>query len=413
MATDLDFEVPVARHENSYGIANKFHLHLTSHSLQPKTTDAEGAKQALKTLNGILLGEPQFKITPATLESFTSTVQGVILTNTPVSSYALGVWDRSEPILCSIAGTPSENTFFSLAKARFRKSGAASITILKANRNAVDMFHLGIDSFRFVLQYRQLPVSLSSEVSKVLSSSSDDSRDSVASNKTRTYRDTAYVKNCLLDQAVFRMSYFSIKNWALSHGIYSPRFKYLRELDLIILVANACQKVAIPHDTEQVIAQFLREFTTFQFDRLVILGDDAQQRVHESNASLEKSIVDRHPRIDFTKSMSSETFCIIKEVVNRTQKLAVGHPYSTSYLTTFASQYRSYIQISLSYWGSSLVKGGRFVDIVEMAVAEWITCKCNLGTRIDHLWRIAFKFIACVIKMLHPGALQLYFQSWV
>ncbi|MCJ1432184.1 hypothetical protein MMC27_001540 [Xylographa pallens] len=375
MATGPIFEMPTANHDSLYSLADTVGQHVTSHALQPKTVDAEGAKRALNTLNNILLGESHFKITAATLESFTSTVQGVTLVNTPVGSYALGVWDRSEPVLCSVAGTPSEITFFSLARARFRKSGVESMTILKANKKAVNMFHLSIDNFRIVLQYRQLPVSLRSEVSRVLFSGNDDSKDSVAGRKTRAYRDTTYVKNHFHHhhQAVFQMSYFSIKSWALFHGIYSSRFKYFGELDLVMLVANACQNIAIPYGSERVIAQFLKEFTVFQFDKLVVLGDNSQERMHGSTVASEKGQADHHPRIDFTKSMSRETFRVIKDVIGRTQNMSVGHPSSFSYLTTFASRYKSYVQISLSYWGSSSIKGGRFVDMVDMAIAEWIT----------------------------------------
>ena len=383
VATGLDSEMLRVNNVSLDSLADSSVLHIMSHPLQPKTADTERAKQALKTLNDILLGEPHFKTTPKTLESFTSTIQGVTLVNSPVGSYALGVWDRSEPVLCSIAGTPSESTFFTLARARFRKSGVASITILKANKTAVNMFHLGIDNFRFVLQYRQLPVSLSSEVSEVLFAGNNSGRDSVASKKARAYRDTLYVKSHVHHQAVFQMSYFGIKRWALSQGIYSSRFKYFGELDLIMLVANACQNLATPYGSEQVIAQFFKEFTTFQFDKSLVLYDDVQQRICESNVTLEKGLVDDHPRVDFTKSMSRETFRVVKDVVDRTQKMSVGHPSLLSYLTTFASRYTSYVQINLSHWDASLIKGGRFVDMVDMAVAEWITCKCTMATRTD------------------------------
>ena len=386
MATELTFEMLPATHDSLYSLAGTVGQQLTSHALQPKTIDAEGAKRALNTLNNILLGESHITITAATLESFASIVQGVTLVNTPMGSYALGVWDRSEPVLCSVAGTPSEGTFFSLARARFKKYRVECMTILKANKKAVDMFHLSIDNFMIVLQYRQLPVSLSSEISTVLSSGNNDSRDSVAGRKTRAYRDTAYVKNHFAHQAVFKMSYFSIKSWALFHGIYSSRFKYFGELDLVMLVANACKNIAIPYCSEQVVAEFLEEFTTFQFDKLVVLGNSVQERMHGSNVASEKSLADHHPRIDFAKSMSRETFRVIKDVIDRTQKMSVGQPSSFSYLTKFASQYIPYIQISLSYWGSSSIKGGRFVDMVDMAIAEWITCKCSLTIRIDQSW---------------------------
>ncbi|MCJ1401161.1 hypothetical protein MMC11_004373 [Xylographa trunciseda] len=365
--------MPTASSDDLFGLANSGGLHLASQANQPTATDAEGAKQALKTLNNILLGEPHFRTTPAILESFTSTVHGVTLVNTPLGSYALEVWDPSEPVLCSIAGTPSERTFFSLARARFRKSQAASVAILKANKKAVNMFHLNIANFRFVLQYRQLPVSSNLDLSALLSSDNDDSRDSVASRKIRTYRDTAYIKNHLHHQEVFQMSYFSIKSWALSHGIYSPRFKYFRELDLIILVAKACQSLTAPYRSERVIAQFLKSFTAFQFDKLVVLGDDLQVQTHESNIASENNVVDRRPKVDFTKSMNKATFSVVKDVIDRTQSVFTGRPESPSYLTTFASRYTSYIQISLSYWGSFTIRGGRFVDMVDKTVAEWIT----------------------------------------
>ncbi|MCJ1389550.1 hypothetical protein MMC18_002407 [Xylographa bjoerkii] len=365
--------MPTADHNDLVSLANNVGQHITSQANQPKAADVQGAKQALKTLNNILLGESHFKVTPATLECFASTIQGVTLVNTPIGSYALGVWDPSEPISCSIAGTPSERTFFSLARARFRNSEAASMAILKANEKAVNMFHLSVDNVRFVLQYRQLPVSLSSEVSNVLASGNDGSRDLVTSRKKRAWRDTAYLKNHLHNQAVFQISYFSIKSWALSHGIYSPRFKYFGELDLIMLVANAYQSIAASYSPERVIAQFLQDFTVFQFNKLVVLGDDLQERIHKSNITSENNLGDRRPRIDFTMSMSRETFCVVKDVIDMTRQISVGRPASLSYFTTFASRYASYVQISLSYWGFSLIKGGRFVDMVDVAVADWIT----------------------------------------
>ncbi|MCJ1284351.1 hypothetical protein MMC26_003682 [Xylographa opegraphella] len=366
MAPDTGFEDLTKLHGSLDSLTNSAGRHITSQTLQLKTADSERAKRALETLNDILLGGSNFKTTATTLQSFISTIQGVTLVNTPIGSYALRVWDRSEPVLCSIAGTPSESTFFSLARARFRKFRDASIAILKANKKAINMFHLSIDNFIFVLQYRQLPLSLSSEVSKVLSSGNEYGRDSVACKKTMVYRDTLYIKNHVHDPAAFEMSYFRIKSWALSHGIYSSRFKYFGELDLIKLVANACQKTVLPYRPEQVIAHFFEEFTAFQFDKLAVLGDD------ESNAASKKHPVDHHPSIDFTTSMSSGTFSVVKDVVDRTQRMAVEHPSSQYYLPTFVAQYTSWVLITLSYWGSSSIKGGRFVDMVDMAVAEWI-----------------------------------------
>ena len=380
MATGINPEISTVYDDDLENLANTVAQQITSKVNQPRAADVVRAKQALNTLNNTLLGEAYSSLIPAALETFISTLQGVTLVNTPIGSYALNLWDPSEPVLCSIAGTPSEKTFFSLARAKFRKSETASIAILKANKNDVNMFQLVIDNLRFMLQYRQLPVWLKSEVSNVLFSGSDANRDSVAKEKDMAYRDTAYLKDRMHHETVLHASYFSIKSWALSHGIFSPRFKYFGELDLIILVANACQNVVALHTAETVVAQFLTSFAVLQFENEVMLHGNSRDQVHRNNPASDTKPVDHRPRVKFTKSMTKETFCIVKDVIDRTQRMFLHSPPPIFSLSMFASRYTSYVQISLSYWGLSLIKGGRFVDMVDTTVADWIDCECALNS---------------------------------
>lgn len=331
----------------------------------PAADTAIVAEDALSILNNVLLGEPNYTISAAPLKTFTATNQGVTLVNTLVASYALGVWDSSEAILCSVAGTPSEKTFFSLARAKFRKPGVASFIILKADKKALNMFELSINSLKFAIQYRQAPISITSEILPGLLVGSDSTIDTLATRKCKAYADAAYLVKHVSNLAVFRATYFAIKSWALRQGVYSSRFEYLREAQLLVLVAHACHRTAPPYTVDSAIEEFFALYCTANFDTRVIFDDD----LHE------QAKADSRPTVDFAKSTTRETFGVIKSRIVAYAR-PLEEPELPLYLTTFASKYKSYVKIDLSYWGpSSSSKGGRFVDAVDMALANWVSCK--------------------------------------
>ena len=127
---------------------------LSQNHLLPTSNQISHSTDALKLLCCIILGKPFEKVPNTTV--YTSTVDGVTLVLAPSGLYGLDAWDPSSITSCSIAGTPSRNTFFDLANQRIDRAKDSSVVLLKAKNHNDDVeFEVDIQGVRFCFQYFQ------------------------------------------------------------------------------------------------------------------------------------------------------------------------------------------------------------------------------------------------------------------
>ena len=129
---------------------------LLQNHLIPTPEQISHCEEALKLLCCTILGDHFHNVPGSNPTVYTSTVDGVVLVLAPSGSYGLGAWDPSAVIPCSIAGTPSGNTFFDLARQRIHRATNLGVVLLKAdNHNDDAVFEVDIKGVRFCFQYFQ------------------------------------------------------------------------------------------------------------------------------------------------------------------------------------------------------------------------------------------------------------------
>ena len=129
--------------------------YLKRNGMIPTEEQVRDCYSGLSILNQTLLGGHFITVADAPPLTFVSTVQGVTLISAPVGAYLLGCWDVSATISCTIAGTPSEETFFDLALHRLRKNH--DIVLMDIDKTGPTMFRTSIKGFVFSIQYHQSP----------------------------------------------------------------------------------------------------------------------------------------------------------------------------------------------------------------------------------------------------------------
>ena len=343
---------------------------------------------ALNLLNNILLGD-DYSERSAQLPTYSSTVQGVILVNTLVGSYGLQAWDCSEAILCSFTGTPSGSTFFKLAKSKFRKHQGHQVAILKATKKATQVFEVAIDGIRFQIEYCQVPFTTESGILDVLSAVKKDANMlSLASTKQKSYGIAAYLASHIPDLYIFQQSYRQIKEWAIRQGVYSAKFWYLNESQLLLMVAAVCLNHTIT-TVERLLQGFFNLYGSADLRTEFPCDENAFSRVHDDTGkpSRASNIVCPWLRSsDYTTMQTLQTIadCIYdtKSTIS-TKDLSSIHKFleSCDGLADFASKYETYIKVDISYWGPSQPTGARYVESIESTVANWVT---SMSTKDIH-----------------------------
>ena len=352
---------------------------LSNQSLLDFTGPSDIAIDAISTVCDILLGEKAWSWAEvAGLTTYTSTVNSVTLTITLVGSYGLGMWDPSEPIRLCIAGTPSEKTFFSLARTKFRKA-EAHLTLLKSDRKTRRSFELGINGHKVLLHYRQAP--LTANPGKGAKSTFSSKGSSTAQI------DAEYLCQRISDlehREIFQKTYQLIKLWALHRGIYSPRFGYLDEDHLLQLVADVCQE---NHAPAEVTAQFFSRYST--------ASQNQEKKAHPATHRTPPTLAAFESR---------NTLDIIRYYIRDTQKQLQTEEWSWMAIVEgpqcdkigvigFLSSYEAYIHINAWYAGASGGGAVRFADWLDVTVARH--AKGIPRRYVLLLYLLSFRFYPC------------------
>ena len=335
---------------------NSLHDFLMNQSLIDFSGSIDTATDAISTLCDVLLGEKAWsRVEVAGLPTYTSTVNSVTLAVTLVGSYGLGVWDPTKPIRLCIAGTPSDKTFFSLARTKFRRSDAL-LTLLKSDRKTRRNFELAINGHKFLLQYHQAPlIEDSNRAAKPMFS---------PKGSPTVQLDAEYICQKISDpehREVFQQSYRLIKFWALYRGIYSSRFGYLDEDHLLQLVANVCHE----HNTPaEVIIQFFARYSNSTQDRGERTLSVSQRTLPTLAAFESKGTADaiRYHIHEAQKLLSTEEW--------DWKILLEGSSLDKTGVNNFLTSYDAYLQISAWYSGSSEVGAVRFMEWLDSTVAK-------------------------------------------
>ena len=130
-----------------------------SDGMAPTEQQARDCYSGLSLLRRTLLGEPLTRVAEDLPHTFMSTVQGVTLIFSDIGAYCLGCWDPSATIVCSMAGTPSDDTFFDMALQKLRRN--QDIILSAIDESGPFMFRVSINEVVFSIQYHQTPFTAS------------------------------------------------------------------------------------------------------------------------------------------------------------------------------------------------------------------------------------------------------------
>jgi len=335
----------------------------------PAPTAPELLKRAwsgLTKLNKILLGD-DYRLVPSTsLPMYDSTVQGVTVVNTVVGSFGLRVWDPSEPVLCSLAGTPLEYTFYSLAGQKLLKGRLHGVKILKADGQALRMFELDIDGILFALQYHQASFTPGEPYINTLSLPNGTGTSFMTAEKRTYYHQAVFIRQNVRNLDLFQASYRWIKNWALKKGLYSSRFSYLSELLLLAMVSLTICQTTQSTSWQSVCTLFFRFWSGIDPENRILFPRGTalfRLRVNpgnETTLSTWKTIVD--------EIKAAHQALVVGSIINDARLFN-----ELDFNTGSDDEHWHHVRIDLSYWGYSQDRCGRFVNMVEKEMVVVVT----------------------------------------
>ena len=181
---------------------------------------------------------PAFPATPA----FISRATGVTIGIVPVGSYALRLWSRHEPIVCCVIGTPSDATFFKLAKRAFQKSAQPGLVVERSSLSDAT-FELSIDTIIVHLRYHQNPlVTRWSELADATSML--ESLEALPSASRRRFTEVEELNDvaCTIKDNNIGSFFWTVRRWAVSQGLVSRSFNGLADFELLALAFEVYSK---------------------------------------------------------------------------------------------------------------------------------------------------------------------------
>jgi len=344
----------------------------------------ERASSGLAILNGILLGDNYKELESTSIPTYISIVRGVTVVNTVIGSFGLQVWDPSEPVLCSVAGSPTESTFYTLTRGKIRKAGGSRVTILKADTQALCMLELSIDGIRFAVQYYQADLAAREQNLDSLSLPAAASISLMTAKKRKYYGDADFMRRNLRDLTVFQAAYRCIKAWAVTRGIYSSRLSYLSEPLLLLMVFEAYRRTS-SMTWQAICSGFFQVWSAIDIERAFAGATGPGDYSHDRPPMAQTT--QNCPEISFSNFTTRHTLKFIAGQIAVTHAALCGTTFrgdkGLGMLDSvqqhegynFWSSHMCYIRTDLSYWGPSQSRCGRFVDMVGSEIASFATSK--------------------------------------
>ncbi|MCJ1323355.1 hypothetical protein MMC10_000015 [Thelotrema lepadinum] len=341
----------------------------------PEERDYVQGKRALQCAVRYLLGKnyeqvvsPAHKATPAFISKTTGVTIGVI----PVGSYALGLWSSPEPIVCCCLGTPSDATFFKLAKRAFQKSAQPAL-IIERSSLADATFELNIDTIPVHLKYHQNPfITRWNELADAPSTiESLEALPSASRRRFTEVEETNNVARTVKDTSIH--SYFWItRRWALIQGLVSRSFNGLTDWEILSLAFAAFSEPRnLPGE-----AKFITSLCEMKVDSESLAMKAADMGLRRFSLSKNKSAM-----IQWAQARTLELLT----------HSAVNFDKHVSDWEHFLTSYAKYVRIDISFWALSTRKGGRFVRAAESATSrlvERLIRRCPFA--FFHIWPRSF-----------------------
>ena len=193
----------------------------------------------------------------------------------------------------------------------------------------------------------------------------------------------------------FRLAYLAIKLWAIRHGLFSARFGYLHDTQLLMMLAKVYSlgEAAVLRNSEGLVVTFFEFYSSFHYEQEAILiqSESSDEFPNRRAYGPGMAVLTYHaPIINASNVKSNLASNIIKSEVKNTYEHVVkgdwdwaslvdGH--SRSQLSTvallcppaqqFLTCFPSYMKIEISYWGSSSTEAAKFFGWIDLEVSTF------------------------------------------
>ncbi|KAI1079170.1 hypothetical protein F5B20DRAFT_181492 [Whalleya microplaca] len=298
----------------------------------------------------------------------------------PVGSYGLGVWTPTSDIDCLCIGPNSSETFFRLATQHLRRAVGEGVRILRrVNARSGTMLELEIGSVKIDLQY--CPATRIAETFPY--SMSLPSTDPIFQLRMETLaklkpvRDLYYLRRTVPDHVAFKTAHRLVKCWAKQRGIYAAKFGYLGGIHLSILLACVCKSLSysgISISAPTIVTTFFSHYASFDWKTRVVFDPFFHKRLRYVRTTREPmAILGYHgPNLNTAHTASLPSVRAISDEFKRADALLSQEGMTWSRFlgegldaVDFLTAYKSYIKISVLFWGASLAKRVSFVGWLE------------------------------------------------
>ncbi|PNY24490.1 Nuclear poly(A) polymerase 4 [Tolypocladium capitatum] len=356
---------------------------LSSRGCLPTRADEAERKAAVSLLEKVLLGTDQ-----QGMGQDNHAGPGMVLL--PVGSFGLGVWTTSSDINCLCVGAISSKTFFAVAAQRLKKAAPDGITILRRVRaNSGTMLELDIRGFKFDLQYCPA-ASIAERYPEVMKRPSSDPAFALPVQtlaKLKPARDLYYLRKSVPDMAKYRLAHLLIKAWAMSRGLYAPKFGLLGGIHIAVMLVPVCKSLANGNSlvsTSDIVTSFFHHYAEFDFKSRLVFDPFFHKDFKYHRTFREPlCLLGWHaPSLNTATNASAPTVHTIsvelarardlfsREGMTWNEFLGSGDASASLGLAARASAgflqaYKSYVKIDARYWGSSPTKGKKFLAWLE------------------------------------------------
>ncbi|KAI0144291.1 DUF455 domain-containing protein [Xylariaceae sp. FL1272] len=315
----------------------------------------------------------------------------------PVGSYGMGSWSPSSDIDCLVIGPISSKVFFALASQRIRKAVARGVKLLRrVNANSGTMLELDVFGIKVDLQYCPSSLIASTWPSAMMLPPTDPvfSLSTHILAKLKPVRDMYYIRRTIPDYATYRMAFHLIKQWAKQRGLYSAKFGLLGGIHIAVLLTRVCKLLSQNGENvplASVLCTFFDTYASFNWGSELVFDPFFHKKLRYVRTAREPlAILGYHaPALNVAHNATKASVRTISEEFKRASALLSQHDTTwASFLSEsrgyrdFLFAFKSYIKISVQFWGGSLAKGSGFVGWVESRTPMLLT---DLSRRIPNI----------------------------
>lgn len=207
-------------------------------------------------------------------------------------------------------------------------------------------------------------------------------------SKLKPLRDVSYIQRSIPDMAQYTIAHMLLSTWAKHRGLYGAKFGLLGSVHITVLLVPICKTLALeraPVSVGDVIATFFHHYANFDWKQQAVFDPFFHESLKYHRTFREPlCLLGWHgPGLNTAANASNPTAMTLAQEIRRVDerlgdttfdmetvlgpaKNNVASDRSLSVaVTDFLHQYKSYIQVSVHYWGSSSIAGAKFVGWLE------------------------------------------------